>query len=108
MGAVDVRLGQIELAAIAKILGQAAQDALERLVFDPRLKSPMAGLIRRVPTRQVSPRSTGAKHPKHAIDDRPRFFPRPAAPLGGALQFLGGKAALDRVPLLIGEVHLQP
>ena len=108
MGAVDVRLSQVELAAIAKIFGQAAQDALERLVFDPRLKSSVAGLIGRIPPRHISPWSPRSKHPQHAIDDCSRFFPRAAPLLGSALQFLGGKAALDRVPLLIGEVHLQP
>jgi len=42
-------LGHIELAAIAKILTSAKQDAFERLVFDSRLKSQVAGMIRRIP-----------------------------------------------------------
>lgn len=108
MGAIDVRLGQVELAAIAEILGELAENSLERLVRDPRLESPMARLIRRVSARHVCPRRARSEHPQHAVDDRPRFLPGSAALLGRALELLGGETAFDRFPLLIGEVHLQP
>jgi len=108
MGAVDERLCQVQLAAIAKVLGELAQDLLEGLVLHPCLKSPMTCLIRRVATRQVRPRCAGAKHPKNAIHDSARFLPRTPTLLGRPLQLFDGKAAFDRRPLLIGEVHPQP
>lgn len=108
MGAVDKSLCQVELSAITKVLGERAQDSLERLVLDPCLKSPMAGLVRRIPTRKIRPRCAGAKHPENAIDDCPCFLPRTSALLRRSLELLGGEAAFDRRPLLIGEVHPQP
>jgi hypothetical protein len=108
VGAIDECLCEIELPAIAKIFSQAAKDPFERLVFNPRLKSSMAGLIRRISARQVGPRGARSQDPQHAIDDGPCFLPRSTTSLGRTLQFVGGETALDRVPLLIGEVHLQP
>jgi hypothetical protein len=91
MRAVDVRPCQIELAAIAKVFRQAPQNLLERLALDPRLKSPVTRLIRRISPRQVSPRSTRSKDPQHAIDDCARFFPRFGHPLGGPFNSSAGK-----------------
>ena len=108
MGAVDEGLGQIQLAAVAQIFSEPAKHTLDRLLLDPALKSAVACLVRRIAPRQVSPRRASAKHPKHAVDDIPRFLPRTTAFLRRPLQLFGGKAVLDRIPLLIGEVHLQP
>lgn len=103
MGAVDEGLSQIQLAAVAQILSELAQYTLERLVFEPRLKSPMTCLVWRVAPRQVRPWRARAEHPEHAVNDIAGFLPRPAAFLRRPLQLLGGETALDRVPLLIGE-----
>ena len=107
MGAIDERLSQIEFAAISKVLSELPQDALDRLVRDPSLESPMTRLVRRIATRQVSPRSAGAKHPQHAIEDMTNLDVRAPALLGRAFQFLDGKAAAHGLPLLIADVHFR-
>jgi hypothetical protein len=106
MGAIDVRLGQVELAAITQIFGEPTEDALKRLVFDPRLESTVTRLVRRIAARHVRPRCAGAKHPEHAVEHVSDFNVRPTALRRRSLQFLDGKAALERFPLLIADVHL--
>jgi hypothetical protein len=51
VGAVDERLGQVQLAASFQVFGERMQDTIERAVLDPALKSPMTGLIRRIAAR---------------------------------------------------------
>jgi len=108
MGAIDERLGQIEFAAIAKIFGESAKHPLQRSVFNPRLKSSVTGLIRRVSAGQVCPWRTGPKDPHHAVDDVTWIPPRASTFGTGSLPLLARKGAFDRVPLLVGEVHPQP
>lgn len=51
MGAVDVRLGQVELAAELEILGDRSEYPMQRPVLDPLLEAAMARLVRRIPIR---------------------------------------------------------
>ena len=106
MGAIDVRLCQVELAAVSEVLCKFAKNALERVVFDPSLKATVARLVRRVAPRHVRPRRTGTEYPEHTIEHVTDFNVRAAALLRRSLQFLDGKAASDRLPLLITDVHL--
>src|SRR5271157_2346266 len=62
----------------------------------------MTGLIRRVATRQIVPRSTGAQNPKHTVQHRSRILPRPAAPIFPPLRT---EKRFENRPLDIGEVH---
>lgn len=108
MGAIDERLCQIQLAAITQVFCKSTKDPLQRSVLDPRLKSSVTRLIRRISARQVGPGRTGAQDPHHAVDDVTRIAPWATTLLRRSLPFLAREAAADCVPLLVGEVHLQP
>jgi hypothetical protein len=99
---VDEGFGQIELAAIAQILGEALQHAFEHAGPLPRLKTPMTRLIRWIPTRQVVPRRPGAQDPQHTVQDGARLRPRSAAPVGATRRT---KQRLEDGPLGVSQVH---
>ncbi len=61
VGAIDIRLGQIDLADIAQVLGQCPQYLLEHTKLDPALEPPMARLVRRVSSAWFGP--AGASSP---------------------------------------------
>jgi len=70
VGPVDKRLGQIEFAALAKILGECTQHLHEHSLAHPLLHPAMAGLIRRIfAAWQRAPRRTAPQHPKNALED---------------------------------------
>jgi hypothetical protein len=104
VGAVDECLGEIELAALFEIFGERAEDAFERAVAHPVLKSAMAGLIRRIPRGHVLPRRAGAKDPQHAVQDVSRIAIRPP-PYTELRRFLDGEQRTQQRPLVFGEVH---
>lgn len=62
----------------------------------------MAGLVRRIPRRQVVPRRARAQHPKHAVHHCPRIGPRPAAPVGATART---ERWFEHGPLGVGQVH---
>ena len=86
-------------------MSQTSQDLRQRLVRNPTLKPPMAGLIRGIAPRQVRPRSSGAKDPQHAIKNIPRRAPRATALTARRSQFSTRNVRLYRVPLRVGEIH---
>jgi hypothetical protein len=88
MSAVDEGFGQVQLSAIAQILGQPTQDALEHSVGHPLLVPAVAGLIRRKPPREISPGRAGAQDPKDPIEDGPCVLPRPTALRPGQRQLV--------------------
>lgn len=106
MGPVDESLSQVQLSATTQVLGEGSKDLLKCAVADPALKPTVAGLVRRVAPRQVRPRSTGAKHPEHAIEDISRIAVRTATAVLVKCLFLREKR-LDQSPLLFGEVHIK-
>jgi hypothetical protein len=105
VGAVDEGLGQVELAAVTKIFRQPPEHLLEDLALHPRLEAAMAGRRRRIATREVRPRRAGAKYPHDAVDDVTRISPGSATLRRDPFPFTSREAALDRIPLLVGEVH---
>jgi hypothetical protein len=105
VGAVDKGLCEIEFAARFQILGELVEHSLEYALANPLLKTPMAGLVRRVARRHVGPRCPGAQDPEDAIEHIAGIAPRatPVWPRDGG--FLVGDGAANRVPLRIGQVH---
>jgi hypothetical protein len=101
-GRVDEGLTKINFAAIAQIFRQALQEPIEPAAALPLLKSAMAGLIRRIASRQVVPGRAGPQHPQHAVEDGARIRPRTPAPIGAAPRAEG---RFKHGPLGIGEVH---
>ena len=82
VGGVDEGFGEINFAAVAEVFGQALEQPIEPAAPLPELKAAMAGLVRRIATRQIRPRGAGAQHPQHAVEHRARIGPRPAAAIG--------------------------
>ena len=104
MGAIDERLGEVELSASLQIFSERVENALERAVAHPVLKSPMARLIRRVSRRQIFPRRSGTQNPEHAVKHVSRVAVWTASH-ASLSRFLDGKQRPQKRPLLIGEVH---
>jgi hypothetical protein len=90
------------LAPVAQILGESLQDVAQQPGAAPVLKAPMAGLVRRIASRQVVPRGARAQDPEGPIERGPRVGPRATAPIGAPLRT---KQRFEYVPLLVGEVH---
>jgi hypothetical protein len=106
VGPVDESFCQVQLSATTQVLSKRSKDLLDGAVADPPLKSTVAGLIRRIATRQVLPRRTSAKHPKHAVEDISRIAVRATTNTFADRLFLREKR-LDQRPLLFGEVHIK-
>ena len=99
---VDKGFGEIDLAAIAQVLGESLEQAIQPATALPLLKAAMAGLIGRIPPRQIVPRRAGPQHPEHAVQDGPRVGPRPPAMIGAPT---GTKRGFEHGPLGVSEVH---
>ena len=69
---------------------------------DPLLKPPVAGLIRRIAVRQVSPRCPGPQDPQDAIEHGTVLPPRAPSTVFAARRL--GQEAPNEVPLLVREV----
>ena len=106
MGPVDESLSQVQLSATTQVLGESSKNLLEGAVAYPALEPTVASLVRRVAPWQVSPRSTRAKDPKHAIEDVSRIAIGPTTSILDERLFFGEKR-LDQSPLLFGEVHIK-
>jgi len=61
-----------------KLLGQYPQCLNQFALFNPLLKTPVAGLIRRVLGRHLGPLRTTAKNPENTVQNRARVVPRAA------------------------------
>jgi len=68
----------------------------------PLLEAAMTGLIGRIATRQIVPRSAGAQNPKYTVQHRARILPRSATPV---FPPLGTEKRFEKRPLGVGEVH---
>lgn len=105
MTAVDEGFAQVDLSAIAKVLGERPEYLVEDTLTLPLLESIVTRLVRRVPTRQVRPRCTSAQDPKDAVEHVSRITPRAPATPGGPCLLRLGNALPNRRPLLVGEIH---
>lgn len=101
-GRIHEGFRQIDLAAVAQILGEPLQQPIEATRALPLLKTPMTGLIRRIAAGQVVPGRPGPEDPQHAVQDAPRIHPRPAAPIGAPSRT---EDRFEHGPLRVSEVH---
>ena len=62
----------------------------------------MAGLVRRILARQVSPAGSGAQNPEYAVEHRAGVVPGPTASIGPSLL---AQQWSEHFPLHIAEVH---
>jgi hypothetical protein len=104
MGAIDEGLGQIDLAAIAKVLGERLEDLHEHSFVHPLLHAAVAGLVRRVFGGKRFPRRTRPQNPQHSVEDATRLDAR--ASLAVLSRLPDRDQRLDNTPLLIGELHV--
>ena len=87
------------------MFGQNPENLLERAIPHPALKPAVAGLVGRIPRREVLPGGSGAQHPQDAIQDVPWIAIRaPAYALLDRLLFREDRAY--ECPLLFGEIHI--
>ena len=89
MGAVDECFSEVKLAASFEMLGERAKNSFESALADPALESSMAGLIRRISTREILPRGSGAQHPKHTVHDVARIAKRATTSILNRRFFVG-------------------
>lgn len=101
-GRVDEGFTEIDFAAIAEILREALQQAVEPPGALPELKAAMTGLIGRIAPRQVMPRRPGAKHPEHAVKDGAGIRPGTPASIRTPPRT---ERRFEHGPLGVGEVH---
>ena len=105
MGAVDERFGEVDFAALVKVSRERGEDPIEHALALPLLKASKASRVWWVATGHVRPRSSGAKHPEDPVQDVARITPRPTALRSGPLSLGSGNELLDRLPLLVLQIH---
>jgi hypothetical protein len=104
VGAIDEGLGQIDLAAIAQILGERFDDFPEHARLDPLLHPTVNRLVRRVLTRKRFPRSSSPKDPEHSVEDATSINARTTLAVFANTRLRD--QALDNTPLLVSELHV--
>jgi hypothetical protein len=104
VGPVDKRFRQIESAAFTKVLGERTEDLHEDAIAHPLLHPSMARLIRRIFTRQRSPRRARPQHPQNAFEHGPGLDARPAATVATTTPLWHQRR--DDLPLLIRQLHV--
>ena len=68
----------------------------------PLLETAMTGLVGRIASRQIVPRSAGAQNPKNTVQHRARILPRSTSSIVPAFRT---KQWFQHRPLGVGEVH---
>jgi hypothetical protein len=63
----------------------------------------MAGLVRRIPARQILPGRSSPHNPENPVQDIPWVSPRPTAAF--AANLLRREKRGDDLPLFLGEIH---
>jgi hypothetical protein len=106
MGPVDIRFSEIDAAATTQIFSEPVKQSLQHTVFDPTLKPSVTCLIGRISTRQIGPRCAGAQNPQHTVENRPWMRERPTTISAAPDSLISRNEVFDRLPLLVGEVHL--
>lgn len=91
------------MAAVAAVLRQGVERAVEHPGADPRLIAAVAGLVRGIAPRQILPGSTGLEDPEDPVQHIARVAPRAAAPIRPPAR--SGEERFEHGPLIVGEVH---
>lgn len=102
-GAVNKTLRQIELAALFEVLGQSLENPLQRAIAHPALEAAMAGLVQRIPVRQISPLGSRPQDPQNPVEYLPAAAPRVSVPVLPPRQF--PDEGFKHPPLLVRQVH---
>lgn len=100
--AVDERFLQIQMAFVVERLRENFEEAPKQAGADPVLKSPVAGLIRRMAVREVRPRGPGPQNPKDAVQYGAVLFPGTPSAVFPVRE--RGQEGADEGPLPVGEV----
>ena len=94
------------MAALAAVLRQSIECAIEHPRSDPRLVATMAGLVRGIAPRQILPGGAGLEDPEDPVQHIARVAPGAPAPIRPAARL--GHERFEHGPLFIGEVHEPP
>src|SRR5579862_10000411 len=103
MRAVHEGLGQIDLAALAQVLGERLEHPPEHTFGDPLLHATVDRLKWWILTRQRTPRCSGPENPEHPVEHVARLTTWSAFAVLATLWL--GNQRLDNTPLLVGELH---
>jgi hypothetical protein len=90
------------MAFVVECLTEDFKDAPQHAGADPLLKPAVAGLIRRIAVRQVSPRCSSSQNPQDAVEHRTVLPPRAPSTVCAAHRF--GQETPNQVPFLVREV----
>jgi hypothetical protein len=90
------------MAFVVECLGKDFEDAPQRAGADPLLKPAVAGLIRGIAVRQVSPRCSSPQDPQDAVEHRTVLPPRAPSTVCAAHRL--GQETPNEIPLLVREV----
>jgi hypothetical protein len=99
---IDEGFLQIQMAFVVEGMGEHFQDPPQHARANPLLKPAVAGLIREIAVRQVSPRGSGSEDPRDAIEHGAVLPPRAAPAVFAARQL--GQGGPNQNPLLVGKV----
>ena len=105
VGAVDVGFDLFDATSFAQVFTKHDQYPSQGSVVDPPLKSPMTGLVRRVPAGQIVPWSSCAEHPQHGLRYGSRWLRGTSALAMPRLRRRNQR--FDDLPLVLGQVHIQ-
>jgi hypothetical protein len=100
--AVNECLLQVKVTLVVERLGDDGEDVLQHSGPNPLLKTPMAGLVRRVAVWQVRPRGAGPQDPQDAIEHGTVLPPRAPSTVFAARQL--GQEGPNEDPLPVREV----
>ena len=90
------------MAFVVECLGEDFEDTPQHAGTDPLLKAAVAGLIRRIVVRQVSPRCSRSQNPQDAVEHRTVLPPRALSAVCAAHRL--GQETPNEVPLVVREV----
>ena len=90
------------MAFVVERLCENFEEPPKQAGADPVLKSPVAGLIRRIAVREVRPRGPGPQNRKDAVEYGAVLLP--GAPAAVCTARERGQEGADEGPVLVGEV----
>jgi hypothetical protein len=101
--AVDETFREIEFAPLFEIAGHCLLYPLERALTHPALEAAVAGLVRRLPLRQIRPLGSGSQNPENPIEHLATAASRSPASVGAPRHL--ANQWLDHLPLFVRHVH---
>ena len=91
------------MATLFQVTGERLQDLLKDALAHPALEPSVAGLVRRVPVRQISPLGARAQDPENPVEHLPTAAPRASTSIGSTRHL--ANQGVYHAPLFVRQVH---